>query len=85
MNKNIDQRLFPSSEVELNFKFKKEQMVGYLLFEIKGIVDSMEDFARYEDVFEHPTLDRLKNKVNAAVECFISAGEIDSNEINFEK
>lgn len=85
MNKNIDSRLFPSSDAELNFKFKKEQMVGFLLFEIKGIIDSMDDMSGMDEMYDHPSLERLKKRINQAIEVFTSVGESDSGAINFEK
>ncbi|WP_458414526.1 hypothetical protein ACNQFZ_06575 [Schinkia sp. CFF1] len=64
---------------------RKEQMVGFLLFEMKGIIDSMDDMSGMEEAYDHPSLDRLKSRINQAIEVYTSAGENDSNEINFKK
>lgn len=85
MNRKINPELFPSSSMELNFIFKKEQMVGFLLFEMKGIIDSMEDMSEQNEQYYHPSLDRLKNRINQAIEVFTSVGDSDSGAINFEK
>lgn len=64
---------------------QKEQMVGFLLFEMKGIIDSMDDMQGMDESYDHPSLERLKNRINQAIEVYTGVGESDSNEINFEK
>lgn len=64
---------------------KKEQMVGYLLFEIKGTIDSVIEMIEDDEPFCSPPFYRLQKKVDEAIKLFTSVGESDSNEINFEK
>lgn len=64
---------------------KKEQMVGFLLFEMKGIIDSMDDISDLDEQFHHPSVDRLKKRVNQAIEVLTTVGESDSERINFQK
>jgi hypothetical protein len=63
----------------------KEQMVGFLLFEMKGIIDTMSDTAEKEDEYYHPSLDRLRDRINHAIELLTSVGDCHSGEINFKK
>lgn len=64
---------------------QKEQMVGFLLFEMKGIIDSMDDMSEMDESYDHPSLERLKNRINQAIEVYTRVGESDSKGINFEK
>lgn len=64
---------------------QKEQMVGFLLFEMKGIIDSMDDMSEMDESYDHPSLERLKKRINQAIEVYTCVGEGDSEEINFER
>ncbi len=45
-----------------------ERNLYYLIYELKGIVDSLGEVAQYDDEFHHPALDLVENKMNEIVQ-----------------
>lgn len=44
-----------------------ENQVAFLIFEMKGIIDTMEEMSSIDDQWVHPCIDRLQRKINELV------------------
>ncbi|AEH47128.1 hypothetical protein [Parageobacillus thermoglucosidasius] len=44
-----------------------QNQLAFLIFELKGIIDTMEEIAGIDDQWGHPCIDRLQSKINELV------------------
>jgi hypothetical protein len=41
--------------------------IAFLIFELKGIIDTMNEMSSIDEQFDHPCIDRLQVKINELV------------------